>query len=287
VKVAAAADLGGTSLRTALVAADGRLSDVAERMTPTSSTDAVLQALEDAIEPLLDSAAAIGVGVPGTIHTRDGRVVRASNLPLADVPMRDWLRERFAVPVAVENDANAAAVGEWRAGAGRGLRTLVVLTLGTGVGSGLVLDGRLFRGATGAAAELGYVVLDHEGAGHAETLIAGTAADRAARVLLGADATARDLVERARAGEDAAIAAVGQVARPLGSLLGSVANVLEPEAIVIGGGFGAAWDVLQPEALAVFRREALPPARDTVRVVPAELGTHAGLVGAGLLALDL
>lgn len=255
-----------------------------------------MHAIQAAVDELLDDdVVAVGIGVPSRVDQRSGTAVSSTNVPLDDVPLRDLLRERCRRPVAVDNDANAAAVAEWRLGAGAGTRTMVMLTLGTGVGGGLILDGRPFRGATGAGAELGHMVLEHDGPpcqgtctgrGHVEGLISGTAASARARELFGTEADARVLLERARAGDGEAQAAVRAIGERLGSVLGTLANVFEPELVIVGGGFGEALDDLLAAGRDVFRREALPPGRDRVRIVPAALGPRAGVVGAALVGLE-
>jgi glucokinase len=175
---------------------------------------------------------------------------------------------------------------------GRGTSNLVMLTLGTGVGGGLVLDGRLYR----SWVELGHVVLRAggppcqgtcHGHGHVEALVSGTAADRAARELYGPGADAPHLLERARGGDEAALGKLAEIADLLGAAIGSLANIFDPEVVVVGGGFGeAAGDFLLAPAQAAARREALSPADETLRVVPTELGGDAGLLGAGLIAFE-
>jgi glucokinase len=169
-----------------------------------------------------------------------------------------------------------------------------MLTLGTGVGGGLVLDGRPYRGATGGAAELGHVVVELDGPpcgcggrGHLESFAAGPAADRAARELYGPDSDAHELVSRARAGEAEARETLRRIGRYLGAGIASFVNVFEPELVVIGGGFGeAAGDLLLGPAREVLARDGLVPARDTVRIVEAQLGLDAGVIGAGVIARE-
>jgi glucokinase len=171
-----------------------------------------------------------------------------------------------------------------------------MLTLGTGVGGGLILDGRPFRGATGGGAELGHVVVLHDGPpcqgtctgrGHLEAMVSGGAAERVARALLGPGYGGRELVESARRGESPAAEAVADMGRYLGSGIASLVNIFEPEVVVIGGGFGAAAaDLLLPPARQIMAREGLPPMRDTVPIELARLGVEAGLVGAALVALQ-
>jgi glucokinase len=221
-----------------------------------------------------------------------GIAFRATNLPLVEVDIAGRIRERFGVPTGIENDANAAALAEWRLGAGRGARTLVTFTLGTGVGGGIVLDGHLYRGW----AELGHIVVDADGApcqgschgrGHLEAVASGLAADRAARALYGDDADAHLLVRRAREGDAGAVAAIERIGHFLGIGVGSLANVFDPEVFVVGGGFGAAaGEILLRAARETARREAIAPADERLRIVPADLGEDAGLVGAALVGFE-
>lgn len=290
-------DLGGTKIAAGIVDSEGRIETRRERETPTRSEDEVVSALADTVEELLDDGiAAIGLGVPSTIDRRAGSVVASVNLPLDDVPLRDLIGERFGLPCGVDNDANAAAIGEWRAGAGRGTQHMVMLTLGTGVGGGLVLDGRPYRGAVGAAAELGHMVVEHDGRpcqgtctgrGHLESYATGVAATTDAREAFGPDADSRVLIERAHAGDERALEILDAIGRRLGSALGTLVNVFNPEAIVIGGGWGeAAGEFLLGPGREVMLREARTPGRELVRVVPAELGPDAGVVGAAFVAFE-
>jgi glucokinase len=290
-------DLGGTKILAGVLDREGRVGRQTQRTTPVSSTADLLAALEETVGELLEPGgiAALGFGIPGTIDQGRGRVEVAPNLPLAEFDFREWMEKRFGLPVGMDNDANAAAIAEWAIGAGRGTRHMVMLTLGTGVGGGLILDGRPYRGSVGAAGELGHIVIQHDGPpcqgvctgrGHLESLASGTAAGKAARELLGPDASAHDLVREAQAGNAAAASALAEIGRKLGSGIGSLVNIFNPELVVIGGGFAAAGDLVLDPAREVMRREALQPARDLVRIVPAVLGSEAGLVGAGLVGFE-
>jgi glucokinase len=287
-----AVDVGGTKIAAGIVGRDGSIAARTERPTPTDSEEAVVAALVDTVAELEahEDIAAIGLGVPSTVDQRTGTAVSAVNTRLTDVPLRSLMSERFGLPCGVDNDANAAAIAEWQVGAGKGTRYMVMLTLGTGVGGGVILDGRPFRGSSGAAAELGHMVIEHDGRpcqgtctgrGHIEAYATGLAA--------AADygAGTRELVERATAGEERALEVLDGIGRRLGSALGTLVNVFDPELIVIGGGFGEAADeFLLGPAREVMHREALPPGRDRVRVVPAALGQSAGIVGAGFVAFE-
>jgi glucokinase len=205
------------------------------------------------------------------------------------------MAERFSLPVALDNDANAAAIAEWKVGAGHGSTHMIMLTLGTGVGGGLILDGKPYRGFVGAAAELGHMVLEYggepcsgncDGHGHFEQVASGGAADRAAEKILGRGTTGRELVGAAREGNEAAREAIVEIGRRLGAAIGSLVNIFDPQLVVIGGGFSQARDLFLEPALEAMREEALSPGRDLVRVVPALLGPDAGLVGAAFVGLE-
>ena len=186
-------------------------------------------------------------------------------------------------------------MAEWAFGAGRGTRHMVMLTLGTGVGGGLILDGKPYRGAIGAGAELGHMVISLDGPpcqgtctgrGHLESLASGHAATLAAQEVFGPAVDAHRLVRLAQEGDATAVDVLVTLGRRLGAAIGSLVNIFNPELVVIGGGFSAAGDFLLDPAREILLREALHPARDFVRVVRAELGTAAGLVGAGLVAFE-
>jgi glucokinase len=290
-------DLGGTKILAGVVTRTGEVVRRHERLTPQDAQEDVVAELEAAVAELLDdSVGAIGFGVPSPIDQKRGVVVECVNLPLADCPLRDSMSKRFGLPVGLDNDANAAAIGEWRAGAGRGVDDLVMLTLGTGLGGGVISGGRPFRGANGGGPELGHVVIVHDGRpcqgvcrgrGHLEPYVTGTAATAAARETFGPAADAHRLIRLANEGDEQAKSILREIGSHLGSGMGSFANVFEPELIVIGGGFGvAAWEHLADEAQEVLQREALRPMRDEVRVVRAELGTGAGLIGAAFVGFE-
>jgi glucokinase len=283
-------DLGGTKILAGHVHEAGALGRTIERSTPASSEDAVIVAVNDVIDELLDpSIVAVGIGAPVNFDPVTGVAFRATNLPLTDVDLRGSLRAASGLPCGLENDGNAAALAESVAGAGRGATDMVMLTLGTGVGGGLVLGGRLYRGW----AEVGHLVVDVGGAhcqgschghGHLEGLVSGTAADTAARELFGDDADARMLVSRAAAGDPRAVAGLERIGTILGAAIGSLVNLFNPQIVVIGGGFGsAAGELLLEPARRSARAEAIAPADETLRIVPAELGSEAGLIGAGLI----
>jgi glucokinase len=286
-------DVGGTKILSGVVDREGTVHSRHKLESPGSSEEDVLAALDAAVATLLDDRiGAIGFGIPANLDRATGRVLSATNLPFDDFDLASHARARFGLPVGIDNDANAATLAEWKLGAGRGTSNLVMLTLGTGVGGGLVLENRLYRGW----AEIGHmVVLAHgplcqghcHGRGHVEALASGTAADRAARELWGPDADAQVLVERAREGDEDARARLVEIGGFLGAAIASLANLFDPELVLVGGGFGeAAGELVLGPAQEIARRDALAPADETLRIVLAELGTDAGLIGAALIGFE-
>ena len=318
-------DIGGTKVAAALLR--GRLPKpgartlaevetpaVLERFTaPTdgSSAEACLRGIEEALARLVASAGtvdAIGIGVASCVDYAAGRVVHSVNLPLGDVPLRDELERAFGVPVALDNDATAATVGEHAYGAGIGVREMLMLTLGTGVGGGIICGGRPYRGCSGAAAELGHIIIDVNGRkcpancpnhGCLEAYVAGPAMAAAARAAAVAEpATSlgralaaghaidgRLLTRLGKEGDAGAVDVLARVGEYLGAGLVTLVNIFNPELIVIGGGAAAAGELLLGPARDVLQARGSRPARDQVRVVPAALGPDAGFIGAAALAL--
>jgi glucokinase len=286
-------DLGGTKILAGVVDDHGHVAHRREHPTPTESQDELLAGIDRAIEELLDDEiVAVGFGLPSPIDQKAGRALQAVNIPLDEsVDFRARMRERFGLPVGIENDANAAAYGEFRFGAARDVDTMVMLTLGTGCGGGAVIDGKLFRGW----AEFGHMVIVHDGIpcqgtctghGHLEPYVTGVAATKLAQAEFGPAVDAHRLVRLANEGEPRAIEILDGVGRHLGSGIGTLVNIFNPELVVIGGGFAAAGDFVLEPAREVLRREALAHAGDRIPIVRAELGTAAGLIGAGLVAFD-
>jgi glucokinase len=301
-------DVGGTKILAGLVTADGAVLRAERRRTPADG-DALVAEVVAAVEALRDGAGAdlpVGCGYPGLV-TREGLARYGPNVGMAEYPLGDALRERLRTDrVVVDNDANAAAWGEFRVGAGQAVRdTMVLYTLGTGVGGGLVVGGRLHRGAHGFAGELGHVVLRVGGApgpsgidGTLEayssgTAIGRTAAERHARGDF--DGTPLEgpeppdgaaVTAAAEAGVAAAVEVLADAGRHLGIAAAGLVNVLDPELVVVGGGAGAAGELVLGPARAALAAHVLGPGhRPAVPVVPAALGERAGLVGAALLAL--
>jgi glucokinase len=304
-------DLGGTNLRVALVARDGEI--LSEEQAPTPDTfDELVGTMAEKVRGLTssDAVTATGVGTAGMVDF-EGTVHYAPNIPmLRRAPLGKALRETLGVPVVVDNDANAAAWGEVCHGAARGCRHALLITLGTGVGGGIILDGGIYRGAHGFAAEVGHWQLDPAGPpcacgepGHWEAAASGTALGnlgrtraaegRAPNVLARADGqvdeiTGHHVGDAAEAGEGDGLAILEEYAGFVALGFVGLANIFDPEVIVVSGGLVALGDLLLEPIRAAFDHH-LEGAdyRPAVRVVPAELGSRAGVVGAAALARDL
>ncbi len=285
-------DLGGTKILAGVVDRDGHVEQRREHPTPTASQDELVAGLDAAVEELLtDEIVALGFGLPSPIDQKAGRALQGVNIPLNDMDFRDRMKERFNLPVGIENDANAATYAEFRFGAARDVDTMVMLTLGTGCGGGVVIDGELFRGW----AEFGHIVIEYDGLpcqgtctgrGHLEAYVTGVAATKLAQAEFGPAVDAHRLVRLANEGEPRAVEILDGIGRRLGAGIGSLVNIFNPELVVIGGGFAAAGDFVLEPAREILRREALARAGYRVPIVRAELGTAAGLIGAGLVAFD-
>lgn len=253
-------------------------------------------------------AAAVGLGIPATVDHERGVAVGAVNLPFENLPIRDLVEERVGLPVFVDNDANVAALAEFLYGAGREATDMVLLTIGTGIGGGLILNGEIYRGSSGAGAELGHTVIDINGPpcqgncpgrGCVETLASGTALGREGLAAAEADPDSalaamlaaerridgEAVTEAAQDGDPTAIAVLDLIGTRLGVALTSFANIFEPELIAIGGGVIAAGELLLEPARRELRSRALRPMNGT-RVLAAELGPDAGLIGAAAMARD-
>jgi glucokinase len=305
-------DAGGTKLLAGVVERDDAqgltVGHRVRRLWGGGDRAEILDTMVEAVLSAGREALAVGFGIPALMDFAAGVAVSSVHLPLDGLPFRSLMEERLGLPVFVDNDANMAVLAEQRVGAAQGFENVVMLTLGTGIGSGVVLGGRLFRGSTGAAAEIGHMTIDHHGPpcqgtcpgrGCLEVMASGTAIGRE-----GTDAGQRDpesalgravaqrgmvtgeeVTALAVEGDAVACSVMAAIGRSLGAGLASVVNIFEPEVIVIGGGASAAGDLLLDPAREVVASRALRPGRDSVRIVPAVLGEEAGMVGAGLFAL--
>jgi len=306
-------DMGGTKLLAGALDENLDVHHRAHRALAGLGRDEVLETAVAAVEELRTASdvalGAVGFGIPCTIDRETGVAVLAVNLPLVDVPFGAIMTERLGLPVFVDNDANLAALAEHRHGAGVGTQTMAMLTIGTGIGGGLVLDGELFRGSQGAGAEFGHMVIDIDGPpcqgncpnhGCLESVASGTALAREAtaaavaapgrapsRALAsGREVTGPLVTELAHDGDETAREVLALIGRRLGVGISNLVNGLNPDAVVMGGGVLGAGDLLLEPARVELAARALPPGRDHVQVLPARFGAEAGMVGAAALALD-
>jgi glucokinase len=307
-------DLGGTKLLAGTVGPDLAVHHRALRQALGLDQGGLLDTCVAAVEEARDVAgedviSAVGFGIPCTIDRRTGVAIYSTHLPIVDLPFAALMSERLGLPVAVDNDATCAVLAEARYGAGRGCSNVVLLTLGTGIGGGLYLDGRLFRGASGAGAEMGHMVIDADGPpcqgacpnrGCLEALASGSALVREAALRVGREPdtplgrameegvplSGPLVTEFAHDGDPVARGAIAVIGRNLGVGLANLVNIFEPEVIVIGGGVIAAGEMLLGPAREEMRRRALAPGVDCVRVEAAAFGSEAGMIGAALLARD-
>ncbi len=287
-------DVGGTKVAVAVLE-DGRLGEPDVRPTDTSSPEALVDQLAEAIAGHLP-ADAVGIGVPSVVDFARGMARASVNIPLEDVPLRDILGDRVGVSVYVDNDATVAAVAEAHGPDAKvDVRHLVMLTVGTGVGGGIVIDGHIYRGATGAAAELGHVIMGaslQEGApapegfpqpGSLERLAAGRALDR-----LAAERGLDDgpgAVEAARRGEASGLECLRILGERLGIGIANVINTFDPDVVVIGGGAGsAAGELLLGPARETAMRFVLRGVGTGTEIRAARYGPEAGVLGAALMA---
>jgi glucokinase len=304
-------DAGGTKLLGGVVDEELVVHSRLHRLWREDDLSQLLDNFVGAVEEARTAAPeadAVGFGIPSLVD-RAGVSRFSVHLPLDEVPFQDLMAERVGLPVFVDNDANAAMLAEHRYGAARGASDAALLTIGTGIGGGLVLGGRLYRGSRGFGAELGHMVVDMDGPpcqgdcpgrGCLEAVASGNAIGRegveAARrspdsrlgkaLSEGHEITGALVTELGHDGDPAAREVLELVGRRLGAGITNIVNVFNPEVVVVGGGALAAGDLMLEPARAVVAERALPPARRDVRIVPAHFGAESGMLGAAVLALD-
>ena len=307
-----AGDLGGTNLRAAIVDSEGNIRLRRQVDTPEAATqDEITAVLVDLFRGVADSAdeqpRALCVATAGLVDADGGRVLLAANIPgFRDIVLTRPLQDALAIPAFIENDASAAALGEFRFGAGRGARHLLHVTVGTGVGGGLVVNGHLHRGEHGFAGEIGHMIIEPSGPpctcgsrGCLEALVSGTAFARRARELIAAgksdklramaeapaEVTSTHLFEAASAGDPVCEAEIRHGGHMLGLGIGSLVNVLDPTRVTLSGGLLAMGDMLLEPARAALRSLPYGPAAGA-QIALSTLGEDAGLLGAAAVAFE-
>ena len=295
-------DLGGTNLRAAAIDRDGNLLD-----TPINADtnyhggrEAVIADIVAAVNRLKvqfegSRLAGVGIGVPGFIRLREGFITNSNNLPyLENFPVRDDIERRLGTPIILENDANAAALGETWMGAGKEVDDLVLLTLGTGVGGGIILHGKVLHGALGMAGELGHLTIDPNGPpcgcgnnGCLEKIASATAVESMAYLMsLGDNLTSRDVYNLAAGGNIKAQRIFQQMGRALGIAIANLINTFNFPLYLLSGGMLPAWDYFAPTMLEEVSRRSFPYRNSQTRIEQAKLGNLAGLYGAAYLPLQ-
>ena len=303
-------DLGGTNLRTALVSPDGEIIDKHKEATRAADGwKKVVARLIDNIKRQKEMGAqkgaevsAVGVGAPGVILVNKGIVVKSPNFPdWNNLPLKDELEKALSIPVFIENDANAAALGEkWR-GAGRDVTSMILLTLGTGVGGGIILDNKIWHGADGMAGEIGHMTLIPDGRsctcgnnGCLEMYASARGIVRSYREELEKlkqsatvkDVTSEIVYQAAREGDAVARGVMKDMGRMLGIGIASLINIFNPEMVVIGGGVKDAWPLFIGATYEEIMKRAFQVPAERIEIVPSSLGDDAGMVGAAAVALE-
>jgi glucokinase len=289
-------DIGGTLAKAAVVDQHGKLCATHQVATPAEDLASLTGALAGIVALFRESYSitAIGIGVAGLRSMKTGRILTSPNIPcLVDADLEHAVGRHTALPVFSENDANAGAYGEWTCGAGHGADNMAYITLGTGLGCGLILSSRLFVGTSGFAGELGHTCVEQGGrlcacgkTGCLETRVSATAIVNTAREL-GLDVnSAEQVCEFAGAGNVSARQVYEETGKYLGQACANLINLLNPEKIVLGGGVMASGDwLLSPARREAFQRAFAPAAQDCA-IVQSELGSNSGTIGAAMLARD-
>ena len=308
-------DLGGTTLKGSLVSPTGEIIHETRNDTEKREAGALLDRVIESALALRDHKSAggqvggIGIGIPGLVNRRTNRVEVMPNLPeLSEIDITTELTRRTGLPVILDNDANAAAYGELQVGAARGRKEVFFITLGTGIGAGLIINGDIYRGAAGFAGEFGHMTIDPEGIecacgniGCLETIASGPNIVRRTRERLYRDRTsslsrlaiprdreftAEDIAHAAREGDEMAQVMMERTGMFLGIALAAVINLLNVEMVVMGGGVMDAGDLILKPTIKETRRRAFPPSFGSCEIVIARLGPAAGMIGAALMARD-
>lgn len=308
-------DLGGTNIAAGAMPTDGT-REIAMRMTPTLPeegatrvVDRIARMIEDVIAQTIAETGAVredflgvGIGSPGPLDRENGIVIVTPNLGWRDFPLRDEVAKRVNLKATLDNDANCATLGEWWAGAAKGGRNVVGLTIGTGIGGGLILDGKLYHGASDAAGEIGHTTIDSTGRrckcgnyGCLEAYTSGPAIAERAREAIDSDGesilrdmvdgdlskiTAQTVYDASKRGDETARNVVRDTAHFLGVGISNLINIFNPDTVVIAGGVTQAGDALFDPLRAEVKRRAFKPSVDACRIVPGALPLSAGVVGA-------
>jgi glucokinase len=295
-------DVGGTTIKGGVFAGSSQcLAEVRMKTYVTeNSVNEILANMRAVVEELmrraamlgLDHPGGIGIGVPGFVNSTEGVVLEASNLGLYDVNLKRWFEERYHVPCVVQGDARVGAIAEREFGAAQGHSSLLYVVIGTGVGSGMVVNGEVYEGVHSAGGELGHTIVNPDGdicacgkRGCLETIVAGPNLIRAYEKRLGRPtaATAKDLSDRALEGHPDAKMVFREAAQALALAIANYCTLFDPSIVVVGGGVSLAGPVLFEPLLEFFNKYSSPLASERIVIAPAALGDKSGTVGASLL----
>ncbi len=306
-------DVGGTNVKIALVDSDGKIGysntiPTRAEMGYEYTINNMKQAIRDLLAETKLSAKdieGIGFGLPGQVDFKSGIVRLITNIPgWVEIPLAKMIEDEFHIPTRIDNDVRCAALGELNFGAGKGCENLICITVGTGIGSGLIINGKLVRGASNAAGEIGHIKLQmHDGpicgcgdtgcleafasgpsiVAMAEEYIMGGKSTKYREMANGNDITPFIVAEAAKAGDPVARRIFTRMGEYIGIGMASVVNLLNPEKIIVGGGVADAGDILMTPLKETLKKRAMKIAGETVEVVPAQLGNTAGVIGASLL----
>ncbi|MBE6043827.1 MAG: ROK family protein [Clostridium thermopalmarium] len=303
-------DLGGTKISGAVADFDGNI--VSQHTIPTKAEEgeeAVLQRIILVIEKVIeeskiakDKIAAIGIGSPGPLDAKEGKIITTPNLPFKNFNLVKPLKDKFNIPVYLDNDANAAAIGEYIFGAGKGTSNMVFVTVSTGIGGGAILNGKIYRGNTSNALEIGHMTLEKDGPrcncgnyGCAEALASGTAIGRLAKEEIAKgvktslttyeNVTSYEVFKEAEKGDAVAKAVLDKALNYLGICIANIIVSFDPEMVIIGGGVSKGGDIVFKKVQEVVNKRCFKSMAESTKIVPAGLGTDAGLMGAVALAI--
>ncbi|HHV80642.1 MAG TPA: ROK family glucokinase [bacterium] len=309
-------DLGGTTFTVGIMDFNGNILSSVDTDTPVENgPSAVMGKILDNIDLAINEAKlsredilGVGLGAPGILDVERGINIFSPNLKWHNVDMVTPIKDYLNVPVFIENDVRVAALGERRFGAGKGRKYMIFIALGTGIGSGIIINGELFRGSIGGGGEIGHMVIDSNGPkcncgnyGCFESLAAGPSmVARAEKAIKsGLETKVFELAERnignitpaiiyqaAKLGDKVALDVFRETSFYLGLGLVTLTTVFNPECIIIGGGIAKSWDILMPPAIQMVKTRSFPGSRDVVEIIPSQLGDSAGMIGACVLAIE-
>lgn len=308
-------ELEGLNIKAALTTSEGKIVQECREQTDRVSAATLTAQLVDIINELKQAATShgiltgVGVGVPGLINLKTNRIEVLPNLPqISTTSLYEDILAATSLPVVFDNDANVATYGEWQCGVARGYRNVIYVTIGTGIGSGIILNGQMWRGATGFAGEVGHITIDVDGIecvcgniGCLETVASGPNIVRRLQQRLYRDRTSSlsrlfiphdremepsDVVKAAVSGDELAQVVFERTGRYLGIAIGGLINLLNPDLVVLGGHMMEVGNILLKPTIEETRRRAFSPSFDDCRIVVSQLGTSAGVIGAAMLARD-